>query len=210
MKKPPIIKVCGMREPENIFQISHLPIDEIGVIFYENSDRFVEEHGLATIFLRQVPQKRVGVFVDAPKEYVYKKIKEYNLDKVQLHGHESPEYCTEIKSYGVQVVKVIHVKEDNDLNESDIYMDVVDQFLFDTRGKLPGGNGYTFDWTLLEKHPINKPFMLSGGIGPEHIDKIKSLSLENCIGIDLNSRFEIEPGFKDVDGLRTFVNALKQ
>ncbi len=198
-----------MREAENIFQLSRTAVDEIGVIFFEGSARFVGDAGIASIFLRQVTQKTVGVFVNSTYKYIHSKVTEFSLDKVQLHGDESPEFCERVQTLDVEVVKVFKIKTKKDLEDLEKFKDVVDLFLFDTKGEKEGGNGYTFDWSILKSIDIPLPFMLSGGIGVQHIEELKQLNLKNCIGFDVNSQFEEEPGVKDIKKITHFINSLK-
>ncbi|MBO0322556.1 phosphoribosylanthranilate isomerase [Muricauda sp. CAU 1633] len=226
------LKVCGMHH--NPTEVAQLQPDYLGFIFWEPSSRYFE----GTI--PQLPKsiKKVGVFVDATIEEVLEKVEQYQLDAVQLHGKESPEYCETLKDNflsiraqsrkkkvvpldevstaldltNLEIIKVFSIKDDFDFSVLENYEKVCDYFLFDTKGKLPGGNGYTFDWTLLENYPSTKPFFLSGGIGLESVEKLKafrkSLASKHCYAIDVNSRFETEPGLKNIEHLKTFKNTL--
>ncbi len=200
------LKVCGMKyNPE---QVAALQPEYLGFIFYDKSPRDFSAE------LPQLPKKikKVGVFVDAKEEEVLKKIENYQLDAVQLHGHESPDYCRVLKESGTQVIKVFSIKDSFDFSKLTPYEEVVDFYLFDTKGKLPGGNGYAFDWNALNDYPSTKPFFLSGGIGIDEIDRLhkflKSKTAEFCHAIDVNSRFEMEPGLKDVEQLKKFKSLL--
>ncbi len=196
------LKVCGMRDPENIATVSaDAKPDYMGFIFYENSKRFVGE---GFMYYELDPEiKRVGVFVDASEDYIMKKVVKYLLNAVQLHGNESPELCEKLKNRGVTVIKVFSIDNDFDFSVLNHYKFYVDFFLFDTKGKEHGGNGVTFDWSILKNYDGEKPFFLSGGIGIEEIDKVKELDLAklNLYGLDVNSRFETKPGEKDVEKL---------
>lgn len=202
------IKVCGMKL--NTSKVAALQPDYLGFIFYKKSSRFFEgempllPHGI----------KKVGVFVDATIEEVLEKISRYNLQAVQLHGSESPEYCKTLKEkYAstaprVQLIKVFSIKDNFDFEVLKPYEEVCDFYLFDTKGKLPGGNGYVFDWKVLQNYPSTKPYFLSGGIGLAEVDAIKTFLQQPestyCHVIDVNSRFEIEPGLKKVEELKEF------
>lgn len=228
------LKVCGMNHnPEAVAQLQP---DYLGFIFWEPSSRF---------FNGKMPTldpsiKKVGVFVDAPLENVLKKIKEFDLSAVQLHGKETPEYCdalrhdklvsashenhvrsgrmetsdlsTPLKETKVQIIKVFSIKNAFDFSILEAYEDVCDYYLFDTKGKLPGGNGYTFNWSVLENYPSTKPYFLSGGIGLENTDDVLSFLLKPeskyCHAIDINSKFEIEPGLKNIEQLKEFKNKI--
>lgn len=193
-----------MKYPENITAVSKLLPDCMGFIFWEKSARFFDDE------LPEIPIsiKKVGVFVDASFEAVHTKIKKYQLDVVQLHGNESPDYCKYIQSYDVQIIKSFSVTDNFDFAILQPFESVCDFFLFDTKGELPGGNGVVFNWELLAKYPSQKPFFLSGGIGSDAIEKIKKLQLP-IYAIDINSKFETEPGLKDPKLIQTFQHHLK-
>ena len=199
-------KICGMRDPENIAQIALLEPDYMGFIFWEHSARFVENR------TPTLPAniKKTGVFVNALKENIASVITTHQLQAVQLHGEESPEYCEEIQALGVEVIKAFSVKDRFDFRCLTAYETVCNFFLFDTKGKLPGGNGYTFDWSLLRNYPSQKPFFLSGGIGSEEVTKLKKIFKMNLplYGIDLNSKFESKPAIKNTGLLRTFIKEI--
>ena len=187
------IKICGMKYSENILEVSQLLPDYLGFIFYEKSSRF---------FDGEIPEisesvKKVGVFVNATLEEIKSKIKKYDLDLIQLHGNETPEFCSNLKQESIEIIKVFSVDDDFDFKILEAYENVCDYFLFDTKGKLHGGNGFTFNWQILEKYKSKKPLFLSGGIGIEEIAKIKTLNLP-IFAIDVNSKFEMEPGLKNV------------
>lgn len=202
-----IIKVCGMREPENIRAVEALGIDLMGFIFWPPSSRYVGEKP------SYLPRncRRVGVFVDAALPDILAAVEDFRLDGVQLHGHETPEAIAALKAHipGVRIVKSLAVAGPEDLAQAEAYADVCDAFLFDTKGKLPGGNGHQFDWSVLQRYRGRLPFLLSGGIGPDDAQRIRAFDVPGCIGIDLNSRFETAPGLKDVDALRTFIETVR-
>ena len=195
------LKICGMKFPENILEVSQLLPDYLGFIFYKKSKRY---------FDGQIPElpksiKKVGVFVDESLEEIQIKIEKYNLDLVQLHGQESPEFCEKLyQKNQIEIIKVFSVDDDFDFEILKKYEQVCDYFLFDTKGKLHGGNGFTFDWKILKKYTSTKPFFLSGGIGLEEIEQLKLLNLP-LFAIDVNSKVEIEPGFKDIDLLKKII-----
>lgn len=202
-----IIKVCGMREPENIRAVEALGIDLMGFIFWPPSSRYVGEKP------SYLPRncRRVGVFVDAALPDILAAVEDFRLDGVQLHGHETPEAIAALKAHipGVRIVKSLAVAGPEDLAQAEAYADVCDAFLFDTKGKLPGGNGRQFDWSVLQRYRGRLPFLLSGGIGPDDAQRIRAFDVPGCIGIDLNSRFETAPGLKDVDALRSFIETVR-
>ena len=201
-----IIKVCGMRDAENIRAVEALGIDLMGFIFWPHSTRYV---GAKPSYLPENCQ-RVGVFVDAAVQDILAAVRDFRLDIVQLHGHEAPEMIPVLKDRAaVRVVKALAVFEPGDLAQTAVYESVCDAFLFDTKGRLPGGNGQQFDWNVLRFYTGRLPFLLSGGIGPEDAQRIREFDVPGCIGIDLNSRFETAPGLKDVEALRTFIETIK-
>lgn len=211
----PKIKVCGMRERFNIEALCQLSIDFIGLIFYEKSSRFVEVEGVDLDFLKTtfqskeiIPQKifKVGVFVDETVENVLEKVKEYKLDYVQLHGKENVFYCKKIKNAGVKIIKAFPVDEYFSFTNLAAYRFYCDYFLFDTKGKLPGGNGVVFNWDVLEKYKGEIPFFLSGGLAPGMENKIIDFKHDQLAVLDLNSGFENKPGFKNVDLISEFLN----
>ena len=196
------LKICGMRD--NISEIATLMPNYLGFIFYEKSPRFF------TGTIPKLPKsvKKVGVFVDADAAFISEKIKAYALDVVQLHGSESPMQCQAIS--GVEVWKVFSIKDAFNFEQLTPYEAVVDKFLFDTKGKDKGGNGFTFDWRVLKNYNSSKPMVLSGGIGLEEVEKVKNI-LATTIPIaviDVNSRFETAPGLKKKKDLSTFKKAL--
>ena len=201
-----LVKVCGMREAENIREVEAVGIDLMGFIFWPKSGRYVSERPA------YLPTncKRVGVFVDEDIETVKRIAEDYALDYIQLHGHESPEYCAQLK--GLKLIKAFNIATTEDFKQTEPYTGIVDYFLFDTKGKSVGGNGEKFDWSVLSAYDDNTPFLLSGGIGPDDAEVLTShfspLTSKKCVGIDLNSRFEIAPGLKDINKLKEFLNAL--
>lgn len=214
------LKVCGMKYQDNIIEVATLQPDYLGFIFYEKSSRYVD----GTIPKLPKSIKKVGVFVNATLEYIVYKTATHQLDAVQLHGEESPQFCAELKANlnkdvipneandenlkKVEIIKVFSIKDEFDFSILESYENVCDYFLFDTKGKLPGGNGYTFNWNVLKDYPSSKPYFLSGGIGLEAMDNIKMfLEIEaskHCLAMDINSQFEIEAGLKDVHKLNSF------
>ncbi len=188
------IKICGMKYTNNIVEVSHLQPDYLGFIFYEKSTRYFD--GILPNISNSI--KKVGVFVNETEENIITKIKKYHLDLVQLHGNELPELCKNLQINDVEIIKVFSVDDDFNFKELEKYETVCDYFLFDTKGKLHGGNGYAFDWNILKKYKSEKPLFLSGGIGIEEIAKIKQLNLP-IYAIDINSKFELQPGLKNCE-----------
>ena len=202
------LKVCGLKHQSNIEELMQLPIDYMGFIFYNKSPRFVHEN-LSFDFMRSIPKhiKKVGVFVNENSYSICDKIAHYDLNIVQLHGDESPEMCLELKSY-TKVMKAFQINDDFDFKRLENYIPTVDYFLFDNPTVHYGGSGNTFNWQVLEKYKYDIPFFLSGGISEEHIELIKQLKIPQLIGIDINSKFEIEPGLKNTDKIKPFITKL--
>jgi phosphoribosylanthranilate isomerase len=199
------IKICGMKYPDNILEVGSLLPDYMGFIFWEKSARYFDG------VLPNLPQsiKKIGVFVNASQEDIVSKVNQYDLQVVQLHGHESVTFCQKLKNTlakSIEIIKVFSVDSTFDFDELKPFESVCDYFLFDTKGKLPGGNGTTFDWKVLEKYPSQKPFFLSGGIGLDEIDLVKQILKTDLpiYAIDVNSKFEIEPGLKNTKLLASF------
>ena len=203
------LKVCGMKYQDNIQEVATLQPDYIGFIFYEESARHFDAHRIPEI---SNIIKKTGVFVDSGLDFVVEKISKHNLKAVQLHGKESPEYCKQLLGKNIEIIKVFSIKNEFDFSVLKPYDGIVDYFLFDTKGKLPGGNGYVFDWTILNNYPSTTPFFLSGGIGLSQIEDInkfqKSEASKYCYALDVNSKFEIEPGLKNIEDLKKFKNNL--
>ena len=209
------LKICGMKY--NTSEVAALQPEYLGFIFYDKSPRNFE--GIIPELPKSI--KKVGVFVDEAIDKILQKIEKYELDAVQLHGNESPDYCKELRKYcyaeldsasQYEIIKAFSIKDEFDFSQLQPYEDVVDYFLFDTKGKLPGGNGYTFNWDVLKEYPSTKPYFLSGGIGLEEIDNVLSFLQKQeskyCFAIDINSKFEIKPGLKTVEKLERFKSSL--
>ncbi len=204
------IKVCGITNQTAI--IDSLGIDYIGHIFWEPSKRYVSPEQIA---LQPINNKRVGVFVDDSIETVIKVAKKLSLKGVQLHANEDAKYIQQLKVElpDTLIIKAVAIATTDDLFHLDRFDRWVDLFIFDTKGKLPGGNGTQFDWNILSNYKGTTPFLLSGGIGPGDINAIrnfkKQLNHPQFIGVDLNSKFEDSPGVKNVEKLTNFVSSLK-
>ena len=186
-----------MKYPVNITEVSTLLPDYLGFIFYKKSARYFD--GIIPTLPKSI--KKVGVFVNETEENIILQIKKHQLDLVQLHGNEPPKVCLNLKKQNIAVIKVFSVDDDFDFEVLNKYESVCDYFLFDTKGKLHGGNGETFNWNILQNYTSQKPLLLSGGIGLAEIEQIKKLTLP-LFAIDINSKFEIEPGLKNTDLLK--------
>ena len=226
-----MIKVCGMRDAENIREVerlftqdsslftqdsslptlhSSLPTFWMGFIFWPKSSRYVAE---PPAYLPE-RAKRVGVFVDEDVEQICRIARDFALDVIQLHGHESPDFIRRLQSSMVNgqcsMVKAFNIATASDLEQTKAYEGLVDYFLFDTKATLPGGSGQQFDWSILEAYNGETPFLLSGGIGPDDAERVKSFRHPRCAGIDLNSRFEVAPALKDVKKLKEFLEKIQE
>lgn len=207
------IKVCGLKDSQNVKDIASLAPDYMGFIFYPPSPRHAL--GLSYLTVTKLPKgiKKVGVFVNATREEILEYADIHHLDAVQLHGDESPELCRRLQNQGLEVIKAFRIPENTDesfFNRMVPYLDFVDLFLFDTAGKEAGGNGEKFNWNILNSYPFETPYLLSGGIGEEDIEILKEGLPSKCIGIDINSKFEISPGIKDVKKVADFINRLRE
>ncbi len=211
-----------MKYQENILAVTKLQPDYLGFIFHKNSPRYFEN------IIPKIPNtiKKVGVFVDAELNDINDKINKYDLQAVQLHGNETPEFCRKLKEIChfersekshqeipasaemTEIIKVFSIKDTFNFDVLKPYENVCDYFLFDTKGKLPGGNGYAFNWNVLKNYPSTKHFFLSGGIGLEQIESVllflQRPESKYCYAIDVNSKFEIKPGLKNIEQLDEF------
>lgn len=215
------VKVCGMRVPEQIQALVTLPVDWMGIILVPESPRFAgKEKKLGDWLLNHQDLfgriKKTGVFVNEPLENVLHAVQDYGLDAVQLHGDESAAYCRELLTLcevarlpKPVLLKAIGIAKSSDLPlPADPLQEIIDYWLFDTKGPARGGNGIRFDWSVLENYRDGKPFFLSGGIGPESIEALLGFNHPLMHGIDINSRFETEAGIKDITLIQSFLEEL--
>lgn len=203
------IKVCGMKYKVNLYQVSGLNPNYLGFIFYRRSPRYMADL-INPSDLSGIPAsiKKVGVFVNEPKEDILHRVETYHLDVVQLHGNETPSYCKFLYERGISVWKAVGLADSEDFGKLEQYAEYCTNFLFDKKTIFWGGSGKKFNWKLLEKYMLGTPFFLSGGLGPGDINSIKSVSHEKLAGVDLNSGFESEPGMKNIKLLENFINEL--
>jgi len=207
-----IIKVCGMRDSDNIRQIDELGcVDWMGFIFFPPSSRNVE----------RVPDdlpkhcKRVGVFVNATPEEILHRQEEFGFDLIQLHGDETPAYCQALRTRlkkGTELIKMIQIESPQELEKTQEYEGVVDYFLFETKCKGYGGSGKQFDWDILQHYQGQTPFLITGGIGADDAEKVRAFlksQTSKFVGIDLNSRFETAPALKDATRIKDFILHIK-
>lgn len=208
-----IVKVCGMRNADNIRQIDELGcVDWMGFIFFPLSSRNVE------CVPDYLPKhcKRVGVFVNATPEGIQHRQEEFGFDLIQLHGDETPEYCQALRprlKEGTELIKMIQIESPQELEKTQEYEGKVNYFLFETKCKSYGGSGKQFDWDILQHYQGKTPFLITGGIGAEDAERIRTLnsqlSTPNFLGIDLNSRFETAPALKDAKRIKAFVQIVQ-
>lgn len=236
MLEPMKVKVCGMRNGENIRQVAALGVDYIGMVFWDKSprnvtmipthagiipDRVALHHSSSELqpagsgTASRHPQ-RVGVFVDEMPQSIITRVVSYNLDVVQLHGQESPTLIRNLRATldpdlrpGIQIWKAISISSADDIARYKDYEGSVDAFVFDTKSASVGGSGQQFDWSILDRYDGSLPFMLSGGIGPDDAARVKAFHHPRLMGIDLNSRFETAPAQKDVAALQRFLEMLR-
>lgn len=233
-----MIKVCGMRDSENIRAVAELKVDLMGFIFYLKSPRYVQmissqagilpdysEERLQKMKKRETEEtknteltypRKVGVFVDDMPQNIVTRVYNYNLDYVQLHGNEQPVMLDNLRRTldpdihsGIKIIKAISIKSKDDIRRWRDYRGTADMLLFDTQCSGYGGSGERFDWNVLEDYDGDIPFLLSGGIGPDDAERVLTFHHPMCVGIDLNSRFETEPGIKDVARLKAFIDILR-
>lgn len=205
-----VIKVCGLRDTDNMRQVASLTPMLVGFIFYKRSPRYVGDP--QDDFLSSLPSfvHPVAVFVNASLRQVRNTVDRYGFRIVQLHGNESAGYCAELKKLGLTVFKAVGVSDGMDWESLRVYEGIVDAFVFDTRSRSHGGSGRRFDWRLLDGYRLSVPYLLSGGIGPDNVDDIVAAMRPGMVGIDINSRFETEPGVKNVPELVKFILSLRK
>ena len=212
-----------MRDADNIRDISALGVDMIGLIFYPQSPRYVQQFSSgAGIIPDYAPDMgktplRVGVFVDDMPQNIVTRVYNYKLDYIQLHGNEPRETLENLRATidpdikpNIKIIKAISISSAEDIKKYKEYVGAADLFLFDTKCKTVGGSGEQFDWQVLQAYDGDVPFLLSGGIGPDDAERVRNFHHPKCIGIDLNSKFEIEPALKDVEKLKQFLVKVKR
>jgi phosphoribosylanthranilate isomerase len=227
------LKVCGMKYIKNIQEVAELQPDYLGFIFYEKSKRNFE--GIIPELPKSI--KKTGVFVNEHQEIVISLVEEYALDAIQLHGDESVAYIAELKKQlaerrtlfleenkqikkkknrhviseePIEILKVFGIKDEFNFEILQPYLEFVDYFLFDTKGKERGGNGVAFDWSVLDQYPFKKPFFLSGGIGLENLKEVQKIMNSDLpiYAVDINSKVEIKPGVKNSNEVKIFKDTL--
>lgn len=203
-----IVKVCGMKFPQNIETVSDLKPDMMGFIFHPNSPRYVER--LDAKVVHSIPEniQKIGVFVNQKFVDTYLMIQRYKLDGVQLHGDEPVEYCISFKELNLIVLKAFSIAEPSDFNSTETYEGACDYYVFDTKSPAFGGTGQKFDWNILSSYHGETPFLLSGGVSMEDVEAIRGINHPKFAGVDINSKFEIGPGMKSLVLVSKFLNQL--
>ncbi|WP_457270299.1 phosphoribosylanthranilate isomerase [Pedobacter sp. UYEF25] len=200
-----------MKYASNIAALADLKPDYLGFIFYDKSPRNVSD--VSSELIRYIPKeiKTVGVFVDENLENVMRKVADLDLSAVQLHGRESSEYCLALKNHfsSLEIIKAFGVDNAFEFAMLESYEEAVDFFLFDTKTSMHGGSGKQFDWTILEHYKLNKPYFLSGGIDSCHVPDILNVDDERLVAVDVNSKFEVEPGLKNIAKLEEFFTLIR-
>jgi phosphoribosylanthranilate isomerase len=206
------IKICGMRDPENLMDVSKFNPDYLGFIFFNKSPRHISNYKLVeTINAIDTVIKKVGVFVNEDLVVLLNIGKLFNLDIVQLHGNETPEMCSIIKENGLGVWKVFQIDNDFDFESCEIFKNQVDMFLFDTKAPNgQGGHGFSFNWDKLNEYNLDVPFMLAGGISTENMKDLNHIKHNMLVGIDINSKFESSPGVKDINKIGTLFEFIRK
>jgi len=204
------IKICGMVELENIFHVAELKPDLMGFIFHPSSPRYaakLSDHEIHGKFPSHI--KKAGVFVNTDFETITRTVRKYSLDIVQLHGNETPDLCRRLKKKGIPVIKAFNIKESTGFRSCSEFITCTDYFLFDALTSNYGGSGFKFDWKILDKYDLGHPFFLSGGISPGDVNDILEITNPAFYGIDLNSRFEVSSGLKNIDTLKKFISDIR-
>jgi len=209
--KTPKVKICGMRYLPNVKEILEYQPDYLGFIFYVGSKRFTAAHEMDRIIKLDFGNtKRIGVFVNEEIEIILDFKERGYFSIVQLHGEESPEYVEQLRNAGLKVIKAINVGEDFNEDLLAPYQGKVDYFLFDTKGKYRGGNGWKFNWNLLKEVDHKTSFFLSGGLTPDDVAKTIDLNIPQLEALDFNSQLETKPGLKNIDLVEELVQSLKE
>lgn len=205
------IKICGMAQPSNIEQVARLKPDMMGFIFYEKSKRYIGKLDPSMINNQLFSNiKKVGVFVNAKLSTVFALVDTYGLDMVQLHGNETPEYCDAIFSSQIRVIKAFGIEPGFDFQQLANYQGACNYTLFDTKiGNQSGGTGQKFNWEIIQNYTLATPFLLSGGIGPNDAENVLKFHHPKFWGIDINSKFEDAPAFKNISNLEIFMQKIR-
>ena len=203
------VKVCGLNDVSNVTEVLQLQPHFMGFIFYDKSARNCTIVNNVVRELKLGKTKKVGVFVNETREKLLQTVNDFGLDYVQLHGGESVAYCTELVASGLKLIKAFSIDDSFDMNDTNAFQ-FCDYLLFDTKGKNPGGNGTQFNWGILNKYKGAVPFILSGGLELKHLSSLQEISQSYPLlsVLDINSKFEIKPGLKNIDLVGEFINGI--
>lgn len=206
-----LVKICGLKDSENLKAAIDAGAAFVGFVFFEGSPRNIDFHTAAN--LRQLtPEsvKAVGLFVNPDDETLEKFAVGLKLDMIQLHGDETPDRVMDIKrAFGIPVMKAIRIGDKDDLQQLDEFQPVADWLLFDVKVEGEhGGTGKSFDWSLLRRRKIEKPWMLSGGLNAGNV--ASALGILRPKAVDVSSGVEIERGVKDAAKIRAFIEKVKK
>jgi phosphoribosylanthranilate isomerase len=204
-----LLKVCGLRESENIKQLNQLEIDLLGFIFYPPSPRYAADC-LDADLLAQIAKPKIGVFVNESNEKMLTLMGKFHFNYLQLHGNEEASQLKELQEKGIKLIKAFQINEAFDFTQLSKYQTYCDYFVFDSANKNYGGSGEQFNWLQLKNYTLTIPFLLSGGLSADDILSIKKFQHPQLAGIDINSRFEIEPGLKNTELIAHFIHQLKK
>jgi phosphoribosylanthranilate isomerase len=200
-----IVKVCGLNDPENCLAIDQLKPNMVGMIFYATSPRYIDK-----MVLPPTKSAKVGVFVNASLNDMLSVVQQHQLSYVQLHGQESVILAQSLKENGIKVIKCFSIDKEIAIDKIREWEPFCAYFLFDTKGKQLGGNGTKFNWKLLNNYTLKTPFLLSGGIAPTDVEALKKINNPAFVGVDINSKFELAPGIKNIEQVKLFIDALKK
>ncbi len=200
-----IVKVCGINDSRQLKHLASSSVDMIGLNFYNESKRYVVADNLAHVDIKE--KQLIGVFVNESIEKISQLHDVYNFSYIQCHGHESVEQCKNIQDIQ-KIIKVFSISEVQDFEDTNEY-EFADLFLFDTKTKAYGGSGRKFDWSLIEAYRGHVPFLLAGGISCKDIEVIRDVNHPQFYGIDINSKFEIRPGYKNLSEVELFTKEIK-
>jgi phosphoribosylanthranilate isomerase len=203
-----LLKICGLKYSENIQAVAALKPDFMGFIFYPKSPRYAEPLDSTALNALPATIKKIGVFVNEDLENILTIAYKYKLDGLQLHGTELVNMCHDLKKLGYIIIKAFPIAEAYNFKVTKAYEGVCDYFLFDTQTDSYGGSGVKFNWQMLKEYKGETPFLLSGGIAADDAEAIMKIEHPKFVGIDLNSKFEVKPGLKNISLLKEFISNL--
>ncbi len=203
------VKVCGLKDRENLSEVIHLNPDFIGFVFFPASARYIGNDMAMQHFIKSIKTvSKVGVFVNDDCRIILAAVQNYGLNFIQLHGDETPDFCTRISRH-IPVIKAFRIDQEFDFSTLTKYQNCCDYFLFDTATVHYGGSGRVFDWHLLKKYNLEKSYFLSGGIGLDNFHEVVAIQDSRLIFLDVNSRLETAPGIKNIKDLKTLIHEIR-